>query len=259
MPAPEDMQVSPIVQLRAHAVQPPAQQPLGEDEIQVPQGFHRVPQPGRQGRHLRAEGRQDAFNFPGLLQGPQPDERCRRLLGNGQLACTGGGINDNTDAQRRDYLVTPPVAGIGDEDTPDGPTMSANVLVVTTKDGSQTTYLLLEKPQVRFEGKQLRVVSAKADVTYQLTDILHFPYTKRSVSGIDEQVEPQAGVDYQDGVLVISQLKAGATVGVYALDGKLVRQLTAQHTGTFRLNLSALPQGVYIVKADNVSYKIMKR
>lgn len=181
------------------------------------------------------------------------------LLSNGQLACTGGGINDNTDAQRRAYLVTPPVAGIGDEDTPDGPTMSANVLVVITKDGSQTTYLLLEKPQVRFEGKQLRVVSTKADVTYQLTDILRFTYTKRNVSGIDEQVEQQAGVDYQDGVLVISQLKAGATVGVYALDGKLVRQLTAQHAGTFRLNLSALPQGVYIVKADNVSYKIMKR
>ena len=60
-------------------------------------------------------------------------------------------------------------------------------------------------------------------------------------------------------VLVISQVKAGATVSVFALDGKLVRQLKPQRSGTYRLNLSELPSGLYIVKADNITYKITKR
>jgi len=38
-----------------------------------------------------------------------------------------------------------------------------------------------------------------------------------------------------------------------------VRRLIADHTGTYRLSLSTLPQGVYIVKADKITYKIMKR
>jgi sugar lactone lactonase YvrE len=68
------------------------------------------------------------------------------------------------------------------------------------------------------------------------------------------------GACLQEGdVLVISQVKAGATVSVYALDGKLIRQLTAPHAGTYRLNLSELPAGLYLVKADNVTYKIVKR
>ena len=66
-----------------------------------------------------------------------------------------------------------------------------------------------------------------------------------------------AGVEEGD-VLVVSQLKAGATVSVFALDGKLVRQLKPQRSGTYRLNLSELPSGLYIVKADNTTYKITK-
>ena len=39
----------------------------------------------------------------------------------------------------------------------------------------------------------------------------------------------------------------------------LVRQLKPQRSGTYRLNLSELPSGLYIVKADNITYKITKR
>ena len=181
------------------------------------------------------------------------------VLSDGRLACTGGSVNDNTDARPTVYLFTPPVAGQGDTEPDPGPLVDRNYLVVETKNHVLTTYMLAERPQVRFEGANLRVVSAKADVTYRLSDILRFTYEKRSVTGVSElQAEP-AAVDYEDGELVIRGLKAGAAVGVYSLDGKLVRQLTARHAGTYRLSLAALPQGVYIVKADNITYKIMKR
>lgn len=59
-------------------------------------------------------------------------------------------------------------------------------------------------------------------------------------------------------MLVISQVKQDSFVGVYSLDGKLVRQFTLQHSGTFRLSLSELPSGLYLVKAGNTTYKITK-
>ena len=132
-------------------------------------------------------------------------------------------------------------------------------LLVLTKDGAQAAYTLSEKPQVKFEGKNLHIVSSKVDVTYALTDIIRFTYVDRDPSGIDELSESRAEIGYQDGTLTISQLKAGATVTVYGIDGKQVRQLKATRAGTYRLNLSALPQRVYIIKADTITYKIMKR
>ena len=180
-------------------------------------------------------------------------------LSDGRLACTGGGIKDYTDAQASAYIFTLPVAGRGNEEPDDSDGEDRKFLVVETKDHVKTAYMLADKTQVRFAGTNLRVVSTKADVTYQLSDILRFTYETRSTTGISELRTTQAEVDYMDGQLVISGIKAGGSVNVYSLEGKLVKQLTAQRSGTYRLSLASLSKGVYIVKADNVTYKIMKR
>ena len=180
-------------------------------------------------------------------------------LSDGRLACTGGGIKDYTDAQASAYIFTLPVAGRGNEEPDDSDGEDRKFLVVETKDHVKTADILADKTQVRFSGTNQRVVKTKSDVTYQLSDILRFTYETRSTTGISELRTTQAEVDYKDGQLVISGIKAGGSVNVYSLEGKLVKQLTAQRSGTYRLSLASLSKGVYIVKADNVTYKIMKR
>lgn len=134
-----------------------------------------------------------------------------------------------------------------------------NVLVVLTKNGTKTFFVLKDKPDVIFEGTNLKIVSEKTTTLFPLADVLRFVYEKYDPTGINELTDEPANISYEDDVLVISQLKANASVGIYGLDGKLLRQLTAQYAGTYRLNLSSLPVGVYIVKADNITYKITKR
>ena len=136
---------------------------------------------------------------------------------------------------------------------------SQNTLVVKLKNGAETTFFLKDKPNVTFEGTDLKVVSNKETVTFALSDVLRFTYVKKDPSGIDETVVDPTEVSYEDGVLIISQLKQGASVDIYSLDSKLVRQLKAYRSGTYRLNLSELPTGLYLVKADNITYKIMKQ
>lgn len=131
-------------------------------------------------------------------------------------------------------------------------------LIVTTKNGSETTFFLKDKPQVKFEGANLKVTSSAGDVTFALADVLQFTYAKKDPAGINETIDEKTEVTFQDDVLVISQIKAGKTVSLYALDGKLIRQLKPQRSGTYRLNLSELPSGLYLVKADNTTYKITK-
>ena len=69
-----------------------------------------------------------------------------------------------------------------------------------------------------------------------------------------------AEINYQDdGLLVISRLGEGAAVSIYAMDGRQLMRLSASGDGTCCLDLSALPKGVYLVKTDTITYKIMKR
>ena len=179
------------------------------------------------------------------------------LMPDGRLICTGGYTDSNYHPSGEAYLFTPAtVSGV-----PPGPQKSSKTLVVLTKNGGKTEFVLSEQPKVLFEGKNLRITSTKADVTYALTDILRFTYVNTNPTGINEiaEMDDPTEVSYQDGTLVLSQLKEGAIVGVYSLDGKLLQQLRASHSGTYRLSLSSLPKGVYIVKADTITYKIMKR
>ncbi|MBE6260987.1 MAG: T9SS type A sorting domain-containing protein [Prevotella sp.] len=131
-------------------------------------------------------------------------------------------------------------------------------LIVKLKDGSETAFFLKDKPQVKFEGTNLKVSSQAGDTTFPLGNVLRFTYALRDASGINETVDRKTGLQFKDNVLVISQIKAGSFVGVYSIDGKLLHQLTPHHTGTYRLNLSELPSGLYIVKANNMTYKITK-
>ena len=132
-------------------------------------------------------------------------------------------------------------------------------LIILMKNGSENAFFLKDKPKVTFEGTNLKVSATTGDVSYALADVLRFTYAKKSPTGISERVENPTGVNFDGDVLVISQLKANTTASIYALDGKLIRQLKPQRTGTYRINLSELPSGLYLVKADNVTYKITKR
>ena len=134
-----------------------------------------------------------------------------------------------------------------------------NTLLILTKDNCIHQFVLADKPQVTFEGTQLKVTSSKTTAAFELSDVIRFTYEGKDASGIDEMTIDPAEISMEGGMLVISQLKANATVNIYAFDGKLVQQLTARHAGTYRLSLSLLPAGVYLVKADNITYKITKR
>ena len=132
-------------------------------------------------------------------------------------------------------------------------------LIIQMKNGSESAFFLKDKPKVTFEGTNLKVSATSGNVSFALADVLRFTYAKKSPTGISEQVVNPTEVTYENDVLVISQLKANAVASIYAIDGKLIRQLKPHRTGTYRISLSELPTGLYLVKADNVTYKITKR
>lgn len=133
-----------------------------------------------------------------------------------------------------------------------------NALIVLTKDKALHQFLLSDKPTVTFEGNNLKVKVSKNTATFALTDVIRFNYKKVDPTGIDEPVAEPTELGFEDGVLVISNIKAGTIVSVFTLDGKPIRQMKPARTGTYRLNLSQLPSGVYVVKAGTITYKIAK-
>lgn len=148
-----------------------------------------------------------------------------------------------------------------DPDEPDDPGVDGTVtsLILLLKDGTTQTFELATQPVITVAGTELKILANNADVSIPLTDVVRYTFQKRSTTGIDEADSNREAIDYNDGVLTLSGLKAGTAVRLFAIDGKLIQTHTVLHDGTYRHSLSTLQKGVYIVKANHTSYKILKR
>jgi len=157
-----------------------------------------------------------------------------------------------------------PAENPDDPEEPDEPDIPADEGTVTSlilllKDGTTQTFELATQPVITVAGTELKILANNADVSIPLTDVVRYTFQKRSTTGIDEADSNREAIDYNDGVLTLSGLKAGTAVRLFAIDGKLIQTHTVLHDGTYRHSLSTLQKGVYIVKANHTSYKILKR
>ena len=189
------------------------------------------------------------------------------LLPDGRLMCAGGSEGDNFTARKDVCIFTPTEAGSGEQQSEPADTdatPSEWSIIIFTKDQKQHEFQLAgNRPEVKFGASTLQVIiSSAVQAEFSQDDVVKIAYKNPEQTDIDSPVADRntAEINYQDdGMLVISQLSEGAAVSIYAMDGRQLRQLSASGDGTCRLDLSALPKGVYLVKTDSITYKIMKR
>ena len=179
------------------------------------------------------------------------------VMNDGRLACTGGGLKDNTDAQRRAYIISTPVAG-HDYDTPQ--TTSGPRLVVWLKSGEKVVYELAESPKTTFAGKQLVIRTVKTTATYERKDVLRYTYENAVYLGIDLQPgERRVQMNREGDQITFRGLQAGSTASVYAVNGTLIEQRKVVDGQPLTISLQNRPHGVYIVKAGTETIKVMKQ
>lgn len=189
------------------------------------------------------------------------------LLTDGRLMCAGGSEGDNFTARKDVCIFTPTAAGSGEQQSEPADTdttPSEWSIIIFTKDQKQHEFQLAgNRPEVKFGASTLQVIiSSAVQAEFSQDDVVKIAYKNPQQTDIDSPVADRntAEINYQDdGLLVISRLSEGAAVSIYAMDGRQLRRLSTSGDGTCRLDLSALPKGVYLVKTDTITYKIMKR
>lgn len=132
-------------------------------------------------------------------------------------------------------------------------------LVVWTRNGAKNVFELRQDPSVVFEDGGLVLRANGTEARFALADLVRWTYQQRTVSGISE-VGADRTHPFMDGEqLVISQLKEGATVRVFAADGRQVMEKTMKRDGACRISLTRLQTGVYVVQVNTLTYKILKK
>ena len=133
-------------------------------------------------------------------------------------------------------------------------------LVVWQKNGQKVYYELAEQPVTTFENGLLVIKTSMATVEYQLENMLRYTYEGVKSTGI-EAMEETGGVKVKqtENELTISQLKKETEVRLFDANGRLLKATMSDGYNPVIISLSTLPSGLYIIKTDSQTIKIMKR
>lgn len=132
-------------------------------------------------------------------------------------------------------------------------------LVVWQKSGEKVFFDLLENPRTTFEGANLVITTSTLTVNYPLEQVQRYTYELQA-SGIENSnINKPVRIRHDNDALYLENLKPDICISLYTADGKLVSSQKADDSQTIIISLANRPAGVYIVKANGVIYKMLKR
>lgn len=133
-------------------------------------------------------------------------------------------------------------------------------LVVWQKNGEKVYFNLTEEPETTFEDGKLVITTSKTTVYYQLANVLRYTYEGDITDVINSPLSP-GRVHFKQGKdqMAFEGLAEGTKIEIYNLDGRLLQTMTARKAQQTTISLANRPNGTYLVKVGDVTYKFLKR
>lgn len=132
-------------------------------------------------------------------------------------------------------------------------------IIVTTLDGTTMEYFIDKDTKVRIEKPDLVIETENVVLNYELENMKQVRYGKKFITdGINSTtIGDNQPFTLKDETLFFKNLAENTQVGVYTTDGKAI--VSRRCSGETSLSLSSLTSGIYIVKINDETYKILKK
>ena len=131
------------------------------------------------------------------------------------------------------------------------------VLQVWQADGKVMNISLNEQPVTTYSDGQLIIRTTKTTVTFPLEQVVKYTYADASGISSPESVGSKMSADGE--TITFTGLKANTPVYLYTVAGQLVNTVIATGQSKTVVSVSKFPVGVYVVKANDMTFKITKR
>ena len=113
---------------------------------------------------------------------------------------------------------------------------------------------LADNPVITYANDQLVITTAEKQVEVAVAEIKGYNFTEEEPAAIKNVM---ADHKTTRGMVAFDHLKAGSTVTLYNAKGERVCSTAALADGTAVIDMHGLAKGVYVVRSDKLSFKII--
>jgi hypothetical protein len=140
------------------------------------------------------------------------------------------------------------------------PMFSQNTLTIHQKSGVQISFGFDDKPVITYTDNYIVLKTTKTNVQYPLESLLKITFNETETAVKPVVSDAKAPILSLDSYAVnIAGAKAGVKVTVYSADGKSVNSYKTSPDGDVSFSIANLTEGVYIIKSENLSIKVIKK
>ncbi len=140
-------------------------------------------------------------------------------------------------------------------------TQAQYYLVLWMNDGSKVSFSFDEYPKVTHANGE--VVMTTESGTFSYSDSAVWKFTVSQQASEDTSVEnissSQPSWHKAGDVISFASAAPGSHVRLYSLSGMLLESNTIGTDGMLSVSLSAYEQGIYVIKTEKTTFKIVKR
>ena len=132
--------------------------------------------------------------------------------------------------------------------------------VLWHSDGRSTALALQEHPRIKVDAANKQIICAtdSREISLTMADVRRYSFEETAdITSIGEILAPVGSLDKQGVSLILSNFPSGEKVSVYTSGGILKSSHTTDGAGSLTLYTQGWEQGLYIVKTEKITYKIL--
>lgn len=132
--------------------------------------------------------------------------------------------------------------------------------ILHLNDGGKVLFLLDHSPKVVNGDGFITVCDGNDTLEYPLDNVFKYTMGIEESTDVKEVLNPETGsIRPHAGMILISDFEAGAEVIVSNLSGSVVFSGATNRDGNLSVDMAGYPEGVYVIKAQNQTFKFIKR
>lgn len=131
-------------------------------------------------------------------------------------------------------------------------------LFIWSKTGEKVGYVLSERPKITFNKTALTVISDGVEISYPIDNFRCITYEKNDVTSIKETGIGEL-YSLKNNSLFFHNLRANDLISIFSIDGVLLYSKSVQRNGEFTISLSDFNTKAFIVKMNNLTFKIVRK
>lgn len=132
-------------------------------------------------------------------------------------------------------------------------------IIVQTLDGSTMEYFIDKDTKVKVVEPNLIIETEGMQLSYELQSMKQVRYGKKFLPTGIHDLFPRGEQPFvqNNDKLYFNNLPANTQINIYTFDGKMIR--SERHDGRAEISVTNLPSGVYFLKMNDETYKILKK